>query len=191
MKIETYEIEPETTEIGQLAADGEAREICERLGLSGQLSLSNNESNTVFPYRRMTRLEQVVFELHCPHKTRLEEYKSDAIPVRVLQVAAHATDCNFLKYITVWHPTDAKLDPVLVGNAGTYGNDLYLLARWGTAWKDFSVLLDEARTTWKRLRKAKLDKALREVQQAQATLDADAELYFSDEHYSINNSVYF
>ena len=191
MKIETYEIEPQSTEIGQLAADGEARMICERLGLGGQLALSDNPSETAFPYRHMTRLEQVVFEFHCPIKTDLKSYKSESIPVRVLQVAAHAHDLHFLKAIKVWHPKDARLDPVLVGYTSEYGGDLYLLARWGAVWKDFQDLLSEAKIGWAKQRKAKLEKASKEVDAKLATVDADAEIYFSEDPSGVDSAIYF
>lgn len=191
MKIETYEIEPASTEIESLANDGEARLICEKLGLEGQLSLSNNESRTVFPYRVMTTLEQRVFQIHCPYQTKLQNYKSDAIPVRVLQVAAHATDCGFLHHIKVWHPREARLDPILVGHAGEYSGTLYLLARWGEVWKDWAVLLREAKAAWMLTRKAKLDKALKEVQSHQQTLQADADLFFSEADEHLSTAVYF
>lgn len=191
MKIETYEIEPQSTDIATLAADGEAREICEKLGLEGQLSLSNNESQTVFPYRVMTKLEQLVFELHCPNHTKLRDYKSEAIPVRVLQVAAHATDCKFLHHIRVWHPEDSRLDPVLVGYTSEYGGTLYLLARWGAVWKDFSILVKEAKAIWKQRRLAAIKRAEQDISMVKACLDTDADSLFSTgSSSSIKNSIY-
>lgn len=189
MKIETYEIEPPSSEIGQLAADGEARMICEKLGLRGQLALADNESQTPFPYRRMSLIEQRVFEYHCPVKTPLNDYRSDAIPVRVLQVASHALDCNVLKRIEIWHPKEAKLDPVLVGIGGEYGMEPFLLARWGAVWKEFAVLLDEAKRGWVDLRRARLERAVRETQKELDNVEQIAVEYFSGEH--VETSVYF
>lgn len=192
MKIETYEIEPQATEIAQLANDSEHRELCEKLSLTGQLSLSDNESETVFPYRRMTHIEQRVFEIHCPIKTKIHEYKSDAIPVRVLQVAAHAMECDIIKKVYVWHPKEAKLDPVLVGYTSDYGGDLYLLARWGQVWKDFTVLLKEAKQIWATKRKANVEKALIKAQESLKTLSQDSELFFSDDEAGhIDNYISF
>lgn len=190
MQIETYEIEPESTEIASLAADGEARMLCEHLGLTGQLSLSANESHTTFPYRVMTLTEQRVFDIHCPNQTRLADYKSDAIPVRVLQVAAHATNTGFLHHIKVWHSNDAKLDPVLVGYKTEYSGPLYLLARWGQVQKNFETLLEEAKTLWMKKRVANLKKALKELETCLVCYDADAELHFQGDGY-VATSVYF
>lgn len=195
MKIETYEIEQHDNDVTQLLDDATYLNLVEELGLEGQkkqfIDVDNKES-VVFPYPRMTQLQQRVFEIHCPHKTKLVEYKSEMIPVRVLQVAQHALSCRFLKDLYVWHPTDAKLDPVLVGTAGSYGNDLYLLARWGAVWKDFPTLLREAKAEWKRIRGAKLKKAEQEIALAKAGLDSDTELHFSEGSGNfVSSSVYF
>ena len=189
MKIETYEIEPASTEIETLANDGEAKMLCEELGLTGQLSLVDNKEATFFPYRHMTNIEMRVFKVHCPMQTNLTSYKSDVIPVRVLQVAAHALKLGKLHHIEVWHPKDAKLDPVLVGYTTQYGGDLYLLARWGEAWKDFTVLLSEAKKHYMSVRKAKLDKAVQELAQHQRNLSQDTDLFFAGE--DVDSAVYF
>lgn len=191
MKIETYEIEQPSQEIEQLAQDSEARELCEKLGLSGQLALSNNESATVFPYRRMTATEQKVFELHCPIKTKLDQYKSDAIPLRVLQVAAHAISCNVLHAVYVWHPKESRLDPVLVGYTSNYGGDLYLLARWAQVWKEFDLLLEEAKNIWQSKRIAQLKKAQAEVERSLTTVESDWDIFLHGESYELTTSVNF
>lgn len=192
MKIEIYEIEPQDSEIATLAAEDEARDICEKLGLKGQLALSENESQTVFPYRVMTKLEQLVYDIHCPHKTKLEDYRSEAIPVRVLQVAAHATDCKFLNHLRVWHPEDAKLDPVLVGYMTEYGGGLYILARWGAVWKDFPTLVKEAKVIWKTRRQAAIKRAEQKFISVKATIDTDVDSLFTNGTDSdIETSVHF
>lgn len=188
MKIETYEIEPASNEISTLANDGEHRALCEQLGLKGQLSLSNNESETVFPYPHMTQIEQRVYAIHCPEHTNLQNYKGDAIPVRVLQVAAHAMSCNILNHIQVWHPKQARLDPILVGCTSQYGGDLFILARWGEVWKDFSVLLKEAKVLWAKKRLAVLSKADTQLQSIIKNADSEAELFFQGE--SIETAIY-
>lgn len=189
MKIETYEQELQSTEIGQLAADGEYAILVDQLDLKGQKSLLNDTGEQPFPYRRMTEIEKHVFEFHCPHKTSLAEYKSEVIPVRVLQVAAHALSLKFLNHIRVWHPKDAKLDPVLVGYTTNYGGDLFLLARWGVVWKEFPVLLEEAKIGWQKLRLAKLNKAKGEVEQRIKNVADDAELWFNGQ--TVDGCVYF
>lgn len=193
MKIETYEQELESTEIAQLAADGEYAMLVDQLGLNGQRQFIQQENEVaaspVFPYRRMTKIELRVFKFHCPITTKLTEYRSEAMPVRVLQVAAHALSCNFLHHITVWHPEDAKLDPVLVGHKTEWGEELYLLARWGAVWKDFAALTEEAIKGWKRLRKAQLEKAQKEIAGHINAIDSDAELFFAGKH--VESAAYF
>lgn len=193
MKIETYEVEAiDQTEMQALAADGEAALLIEKLGLEGQKMLLDTPSATPFPYRTMTKQEQKVYEFHCPIKTELCKYKSDFIPLRVLQVAAHAKDLKFCdKGLWVWHPEDAKLDPVLVGlkKDGQWGERVYILARWGQVWKDFAQLLKEAVASWTVIRKAKLAKAQQELDSAKATANTDADLYFAGQ--SVDSSLYF
>lgn len=176
MKVETYEVEETTTEIGTLAADGEAMELIDKLNLVGQLSLTNTETVTRFPYRKMTALEFLVYKLHCPIETPLERYASSIIPVRVLQVAAHAHGHvgSLLHHLEVWHPEDAKLDPVLVGRTSTYGGEYYLLARWGEVWKDFKTLASEAKQIWIARKRAALGKAQKELQSSIDGLEHDA-----------------
>lgn len=183
MKIETYEIEPvDQTEIQALAADGEVSLIIDKLGLDGQRALLGNPSGTPFPYRRMTKKEQRVYEFHCPIKTELAKYKSDIIPLRVLQVAAHVAELGFCdKGLWVWHPEDAKLDPVLVGLRAEhpFGLSIYILARWGAVWKDFNQLLTEAKAGWITKRQAAIKKTEHELRQAKECVTSDAELFFA------------
>lgn len=194
MKIKTYKIEPlSQTEIQALAHDGEAAMLIEQLGLEGQKNVTS-KTGTPFPYRVMTEEEQKVYTFHCPIHTKLEEYSSDFIPLRVLQVAAHAKAldvCN--KGLWVWHPKEARLDPVLVGKASIPGQQrdekLYLLARWGQVWKEFKQLLAEAKTGWIAKRKAAIKKADAEFTNLKTTSETDAELYFQGE--SVTTSIYF
>ena len=192
MKIETYEQEQQTTDISQLAADGEYAILVEQLGLNGQkifLDHDGEPSSPVFPYPRLTEEQKRVFEYHCPIKTKLKEYRSEVIPVRVLQVASHAESCQFLKTLWVWHPKDARLDPVLIGTTGQYDSDPYLLARWGLVWKEFNQLKEEAIEGWKRLRMTKLAEAKREIEDCERKLESESLMYFNGEN--ISSSVYF
>lgn len=180
MKIETYEVEETDSEIATLAADGEAMELIDKLNLVGQLELTNTDTSTRFAYRKMTKLEWLVFKMHCPIETDLSRYRSSVIPVRVLQVAAHANDYigKLLHSIKVWHPEDAKLDPVLVGHTGAYAGEFFLLARWGEVWKDFPTLLTEAKAMWIAKKRAALNKAKKELDGNIEGLEADAESTF-------------
>lgn len=195
MKIETYEVElVDQTEMQALASEGEHAMLIEKLGLEGQRSLMGGEKITPFPYRIMTKQEQLVFELLFPFKTALHEFASELIPLRVLQVAAHAKDTNFLtKGLFVWHPEDSKHDPVLVGHTSDpqtfYATRYFLLARWGAAFKPFEALLTQAKTMWCQNRTAKLAKAKVEVENESKMVREMADLYFNGK--SVETSVYF
>jgi hypothetical protein len=184
MKVETYEVEEIQGDAGNMAADSEAIELCTQLGLVGQLALSNTETATRAPYRKMTAREQLVFGLICPIKTEVSQYKSGIIPLRVLQVVAYCKENNLYKRIDVWHPEDAKLDPVLVGATAHpdydwMDQDLFLLARWGEVWKDFSQLIDEAKKVWMSKAKADLSRIRSEVESDLKTLDTIADAVFT------------
>lgn len=191
--IETYEIEPQSSEIAQLAADGEHKMLIDQLELVGQQSLlaapDSESADSAFPYPALSKIQHRVFEFHCPQKTKLKDYRGDMIPLRVLQVAAHALTYGKLDHVRVWHPDNAKLDPVLVGYTTNYGGNLFLLARWGEVWKNFDVLLSEAVEGYKKMRAAKLEKAQAELTKLTNCAKADAELYCQGEN--IDNSINF
>lgn len=142
MNVETYEaisLDVQDGDAFQEAVNAEAMALIETLGLQGQRELLQ-ESNvggesvtTRNPYRRMTKEEQAIFTAIMPERTKLAQYRDGPIPLRALQVAAHAVD--LFSSVEVWHPEAGKDDPVLVGvntPNGEYGvRELFLLARWG------------------------------------------------------------
>ncbi len=148
MQIETYEIEDNPSEAATMAQDSEAIELCEKLGLTGQLKLTDKETDTRFPYPRMTAAQAVVYDLHCPIHTLITDYSSGIIPLRVLQVAAYLKEHPLCKRLEVWHPKDPKTDPLLVSWTATYGGDSYLCARWGDVLKPWGQLVEEAKPLW-------------------------------------------
>ncbi len=149
MEIQTFEIEEA---VGGTTPEIEAAavELVEQLGLKGQKRLITGEGDKKerFQYPQMTKIEEAVYEEVLPQHSALEEYDAGSIPVRILQVAAHAK--GFCDSIEVWHKAVRDPDPLLVGIKGKskYDNHYkrYCLARWGDALKDFSGLLKEART---------------------------------------------
>jgi hypothetical protein len=195
MQVETYEVElvPQD-EMQSLAADGEHAMLIESLGLTGQRKLIGGEDIKPFPYRIMTQEEQRVFQFLFPQQTKLEDYSSELIPLRVLQVASHAKSTGFLdKGLFVWSPKDSQVDPVLLGKASipesSWGERIYLLARWGSVLLPFEKLVAQAKAKWKTLRKAELQKAIAEVSALANTFDADGDRYFLGEH--VTTSVSF
>lgn len=160
MQVETFEqVETVGGQAEELSSP-EAMELIEVLGLQGQQQMfsrrevADGDVVTRSPYRTMTTEEQHVYSVLCPQQTDITAYASAPIPVRVLQVAAHAKP--FFKSLQVWHPRDAQTkDPVLVGvqvTNRTFGNGLtfpqetrFILARWGEVLLPFAECVEEAR----------------------------------------------
>lgn len=167
MQIETYEIEEVKGEAGNLAADAEAIELAERLGLAGQQKLCKPDTLTRIPYPKLTALQRVVFETMFPNKTPVENYSDGIIPLRVLQVVAYCRENRLHKRLEVWHPEPGEVDPVLIGTdrESTYSaGDDYLLARWGEALEPFNALAEKAKAKWVAIKRLQITKCLREAQ---------------------------
>lgn len=147
MQIETYEIEEiKNSDASTMAADSEALEICRKLGLEGQLKLSDPSTDTRFQYPKVTAVQKLVYQTLFPQTTRLEQFESGIIPLRVLQVAAWCKDQPMIHHCVVWHTLDVKKDPILVGCTREYDGDEFLLARWGDALESFEDLQKKAAT---------------------------------------------
>lgn len=174
MKIETYEIEEiNSSEASVMAADGESAELIEKLGLAGQRELINPESGTRFQYPRMTKLQTLVFETCFPVKTKLDAFRHEIIPLRVLQVAAFCRDFQQTAFLEVWHTAIPKQDPILVGRKESYSSENYLLARWGDSLDTFEQLIEKARPILKAKCVARLNKLKSGVKEIEVSLDDD------------------
>jgi hypothetical protein len=163
MLIETYEVlsldvDAEGHVINEVVSE-EALALIETLGLEGQQALVQRTATadgetveTRIPYRQTTAEEKAIFATLFPIKTPIHKYKGDAIPLRALQVAAHARTYDLELYVL--HPATniRQDDPVLVGEAkvapsasnGYQGREMYLLARWGEALDDLDTLRAKA-----------------------------------------------
>jgi len=157
VQVETYEVTEVDNVTGQVECEVEALELIESLGLAGQQKLLGKNDDTGeavrCPYRVMNRNERFVYEQLLPIKTLLEQYESGCIPLRVLQVAAHAKDV--FPYLWVWHAKDKK-DPLLVGAKEKYVNEFFLLARWDDVLEPFSTLEKRAVKLFRDAYKTKL-----------------------------------
>lgn len=151
MQIETYEVTEQTTEM--LTEDKEqAIKLIESLGLEGQEKFvkgSDEGNKNLFPYRKMTRQERNVYSILCPRQSDLKSYHDSPIPVRIMQVAAHAMSFDFFRKLVVWYPDNADVkDPVLVGEywKGTsdWQKEVYILARWGEVLEPLSECIKKA-----------------------------------------------
>lgn len=189
MEVETYEaLEKELGEHAQEMAE-EALELIEVLGLSGQQSLlrvDEDEGDTLRnPYRKMTAEEERVYGVLCEDETVLEEYDASPIPLRVLQVAAHAK--AFFNDLKVLHPKQGtNEDPVLIGilkKPGQYGEigERFILARWGGHLRDLGELRAKALVKWKQKATSKLKETIAEAEANLKQLDALGERHLDGE----------
>jgi hypothetical protein len=156
MQVETYEaisldVQGDGTVVNELVSE-EALSLIEALGLEGQRqlvavkSVDGEEVQTRNPYRRMTAEEMAIYSTLMPNRVRLAEYRDGPIPLRVMQVAAHATSLNFFDKIEVWCPEPGQKDPVLVGihKSDGWRVEEYILARWGDVLESLDVLREKA-----------------------------------------------
>lgn len=181
MKVETYEVEElKGSEATTMAADSEALDLCRALQLEGQLKLADTKTDTRCPYREMSAEEHGVYSVVFPTKTLLAHYRDGIIPVRVLQVAAHATELGFFnKGLYVWHPPAHQKDPLLVGvrsemrDGESWESDAhYILARWGESLATLEELKVKARALLVERWKNKLKRIKAEVDTALLTIES-------------------
>lgn len=141
MKVETYEID----EVRPDCQDDktELLALAEQLGLKGQRKLLSTETVTTFPYRVMTEEEDRVYSTLLGAKVELAEFQESVIPIRVMQVAAHASEYEQTRHLVVWFSRSDK-DPLLVGQKGPYEGPHFLLARWGDVLDSMAILKEKA-----------------------------------------------
>jgi hypothetical protein len=169
MQVETYECETVPTE----DCTDEARMLAEQLGAQGQ-GVFYQKDRPVAAYRKMTPEEFAVYKLLFPHKESIEKFSASPIPLRVLQVGAHAKEL-LTGTLIVWHQGVGKDDPILtLREGGEYGGTYYLLARWGTALEEFSVLREQAITQFTLQCKNALLKCKTEIDAAIASIETKA-----------------
>lgn len=149
LQIETFECTETAEEPIELSE--EAAELIERMGLTGQASfIKRDDKGSVesrCPYRLMTEEEISVYRTLCPSEVKIEKYDAAPIPVRVLQIAAHAKQVIPGVSLLVWDKEKNEVkDPVLVGCTGyEWSPDkTYILARWGEQLDTFATLFDMA-----------------------------------------------
>jgi hypothetical protein len=151
MEVETYEV-TETTSAGP-ECDAESLKLIEQLGLTAQMDRITAPAGdkSINPYRLMTRQEEQVYKLLMPKVCELKQYADGPVPLRVLQVAAHAAD--HFDFLAVWCPeTGPKDDPLLIGqnNHPSYrtsfsmGRENFILARWGDCLLPFEKMTEKA-----------------------------------------------
>lgn len=188
MQVETFEDITTDEQNGQRINEEvseEALALIDTLGLEGQRSLVHRATVGVdevverrMPYRQITLEESRIYQLVMPEKTDLSSFDLGPIPLRVLQVAAHAKP--MMDELVVWHQANVKEDPVLVGHTGSpYSRErkTYILARWG----EVLVPLDELRVKARDILLAKMKLAISEgraeIDQFESTLKDAAAVF--------------
>lgn len=140
--VETYELEVER----HPEACEESKRLIEELGLAGQ-GATITEDKGRLPYRMMTATESEVFGLLLPVREKIETYCADSIPLRVLQILAHAKSLGCFGGFEIMHQAAQVKDPVLCaympGEQYSY-HKRYLLARWGDALDEMPALIRAA-----------------------------------------------
>lgn len=183
MKIETFETAVFNSSTDSAVIEGEILNLIEELGLEGQREFTRasdaGDAVSIKPYREMTAREIKVYGLCFPNVTPLQKYNGELIPLRVLQVAAHAK--QWLPVIKVWAPEPGKVDPLLVGyESEGWGAKPHILARWGEALDSFETLASKAKKyALSKLQKS-LNSAKAEFQRAESLLKDNSNIDIMD-----------
>ena len=168
MQIETYECET----VPSVEFTDEAIALVEKIGATKQANFYQ-EGKSVVPYRFMSPTEMAVYHIMLPHRDEIDKFEAGPIPLRVLQVAAHAKEVLEEGVLVVWHQGVGKDDPLLTLRVGSsYSGKYYLLARWGDVLEEFSVLMEHAAKRQIVSIKAKLAGIRREVESWEINVEA-------------------
>jgi hypothetical protein len=192
MQIETYEAisldEQHGDVVNELVSE-EAMALIESLGLDGQKELLNEHDagdekvTTRAPYRTMTAEEAAVFGAVLPRHVSIDRYNDAPIPLRVLQVAAHAKTIDIFNKIEVWCPANpAAPDPLLVAWTGrefARYRKAFILARWGEVLEPLDTLRDKAAKILRTNVVAKIEEAREELNGLERGLDAHIAKYLN------------
>jgi hypothetical protein len=186
MNVETYEtisLDEQSGEIINEVVSEEALALIESLGLEGQRKLvetkeaGDEQVVTRIPYRLITKEELAIFGAIMPRRTSLARYSDGAIPLRVLQVAAHAQ--TIFNELEVWHPEPGRDDPLLIGikTSDKWQRDTYILARWGEVLEPLDVLRAKARQTILANCRAKIEEAKGKIQMFESGMVNSVDAY--------------
>lgn len=190
MKVETYEaisIDEQNGSFINEEVSEEALALIDTLGLEGQKQLVQERavgSETLVtrnPYRKMAAEEAAIFGALLPRQVELSEYGDGPIPLRVLQVAAHAK--NLFDDLQVWCPNDPQQpDPLLVGREGDrWRGEFFLLARWGEVLEPLDALRTKAREVISTRMRVEIAKAKSTIATFEMTMEEQLDAYLLGE----------
>jgi hypothetical protein len=139
MQVEIYEEQ----EISNTPEEKEgALEIIEKLGLTKQKEIWGGE--VVNTFRKFTAEELFVFQVMFPNIVELGKY-DQVIPIRVLHTIDKFKELNPDIKVYLCCPEPGEKDPVVFGcNYNWLDVDCFIIARFGEALEDFSILKKRA-----------------------------------------------
>lgn len=173
-QVEIYEIEADP--IGTAQDIASLRELHKRAGADGQdtlLPVNDEMRPNRFPLLKQSELN--VIRVLCPTQVKLKEYSNEAIPRRVLELAAKVNEAGlFDKGLYVNHNA-GKSDPFLIGKRqdpeSSWRTNNFLLARWDDELCSWNELVERARKVLKRRISTELIAGKKEIEALQETMD--------------------
>lgn len=187
MLVETFEVENLSIEKKD-EFDQEQIKLIESLELDGQKDFINENEDgdkETIPYRKWTKDEQFVYSILCPKRTELRKYNGSPIPLRVLQVIAHAKSIGLNDLYVLSTDSAIVLDPILINGKG---EDALILARWGDELEEFSILLKKAVTKFKETGITTIKKKINELKQKINEFNENNSLSDFSDYFSHYNS---
>lgn len=113
--------------------------LIKELELTGQSKLLEAApEQKPHPFPRATRRQLCVIKTLCPERTDLKNYRSEHLPIRVLELAKLAKP--HFACLSVYHPEDVREDPFLLGSESSWANTQHLICRWGAHLKSWAEL---------------------------------------------------
>ena len=178
MKVETFECQETAAEPIEMAE--EAIRMIDELDLEGQRALVSKDKNdqpTRCPYSEVSKEQAFVIRYCTPRSVDVKQYSAGHIPVRVLQVIAHAMSIG-MEDITV-HRNDLEVvdDLIVTGTMAldpdrTYNKTTFLLARWGKELTNWAKLSQTALIAYKAMVKNKFSEIKSIIASEEAALGA-------------------
>jgi hypothetical protein len=136
-------------------------------------------TDEIIPFIEMTTAEKNVWQVYCPTKSLLKEYRQ-TMPLEVIKLAEEVQKRGYFHKIEVWSEHQADIDPILVGYSNdTYSSPMYLLARWGASLRPYEEVREIAIKLWKESRIARAKQTIKDTQRKLEDVEEDAIKHFN------------
>jgi hypothetical protein len=174
------------TEIADICDDeqktAEWRNMVDALELEGQSNIAD-ANNSIIPFQLMTKEMMNVYKTLCPDKATYMNFSNEPYPLRVLEIIDESVRrAYFPKGIYVWYNRN-HVDPILVGAAPVpgqqWGEQYYILARWGDELCSYNELKARAVKLFIEQRKFEFIKARHTLDAMLADMEAYAYSFLS------------